>query len=343
METFPWASRLGLRFAAITLFIVTSYVIVLQRGGNLSRSLPRLWGPQISPSWVNVGSSSDGIDQHVQTLLDRLKLEVPRSLDDSGHSNAAGAWSRTNCLYTHEHLSFPWTQGENHSPAFAKVVSAYEDYHARCSRAAGDLSALVKSGRKPPCPYVLWRSPGVGIGNQLLSLMSTLLYAILTARVLLTTPSIASQGLCEPFLESSWFLPPEHFAWQELNKTTHLWQGHKVDCDSDEIINAKFGQSPIDFVATSSCSSGLRVLFCEEEMLKLEQSEWISLGGDQYWLPSLYYQKRFQPVLDALFPDGQVAKAMMRRFVHPNNVVWELIKQAYEKDMAPARHRVGKG
>ena len=48
------------------------------------------------------------------------------------------------------------------------------------------------------------------MGNQMLSVVSTFLYALLTGRVILVHEPPAMEGLfCEPFPGTSWILPPD--------------------------------------------------------------------------------------------------------------------------------------
>lgn len=51
------------------------------------------------------------------------------------------------------------------------------------------------------CRYILWSPMEAGLGNHMLSLVSTFLYALLTSRVLLIEPSPASIShlFCDPF------------------------------------------------------------------------------------------------------------------------------------------------
>lgn len=59
------------------------------------------------------------------------------------------------------------------------------------------------------CQYLfIQMDPGSGLGNRLLGIVSGFLYALITNRALLTDPNEdVWHLLCDPFYNSSWFLP----------------------------------------------------------------------------------------------------------------------------------------
>jgi xyloglucan fucosyltransferase len=91
----------------------------------------------------------------------------------------------------------------------------YEARHRRCGPSRPLFKEAVehlRSGHnaaRSECQYVVW-TPFNGLGNRMLSLGSTFLYALLTDRVLLVHAPQEFDGLfCEPFPGSSWIIPDD--------------------------------------------------------------------------------------------------------------------------------------
>ena len=96
------------------------------------------------------------------------------------------------------------------------ILEKYAAMHRYCTELEyDDLADMYAQKRKPRCRYVVW-SCTFGLGNKLMSLLSTFLYAILSQRILLIENPGWEHLFCEPFLGSRLqvgFLP-EIFALQ---------------------------------------------------------------------------------------------------------------------------------
>lgn len=279
------------------------------------------------------------VDAHVSALLEQLARPIAPSLQE--RNIESGADDVGSCAHRMEHSAYPWPP-HNASPAFRAVADAYERFHAKCTAAAGNLSELALSGRPPPCKYIFYSSAVInsgGLGNQLLALTSTLLYGILTSRVLLIgQETVPAPLLCEPFKGSRWRLPRD-----VPLESSHLPCGSDVEGDPSSVgsWNATLGRSVLVCLDTKHCSIGRSIPFCEADSKALEESDWLAVYSNQYFLPSLYHQERFLPLLRALFPDNRVSTALMRRFFHPRDSVWKQIKRAYADNMADQGYRIG--
>lgn len=327
-------------------------LLLLFLGAHYWLSWPRVFSSQGStqlaaPAFLVSTLLSEGIpkpapgepvDVRVSLLLEQLAARpivlgrTNRGLDPRGSGT---------CAHRLEHAAYPWPV-HNASPAFRTVADAYEKFHARCT-AAGNVSELLLKGRTPPCRYIIYTAAGAGggLGNQLLGLVSTLLYAMLTSRVLLldqTEWTLPAPLLCEPFEGSSWLLPK---GIPLQSSEFPCGTGPEGQAPSAGTYNATLGLSPVMCLDAKHCSNGRFILFCEADSKALEASHWLAIHSNQYFLPSFYYQGRFLPVLRALFPDNRVSTALMRRFVHPTDAVWAQIKKAYASDMADRGYRIG--
>ncbi|KAJ6429466.1 hypothetical protein OIU84_020979 [Salix udensis] len=112
--------------------------------------------------------------------------------------------------------SFLYRKISLHKPSSYLIsrLRSYEDLHKRCgpnTQSYNKALEQLKSGKKimglTDCNYIVWISFS-GLGNRILSLASTFLYALLTNRVLLVDQGKDMADLfCEPFPDKSWLLP----------------------------------------------------------------------------------------------------------------------------------------
>lgn len=85
------------------------------------------------------------------------------------------------------------------------------------------------------CKYLIW-TPANGLGNQIVSMAATFLYALLTNRVMLVRFGKDKQGIfCEPFLNSTWLLPETSPFWNENHVETYqsMIKKEKANCNSE--------------------------------------------------------------------------------------------------------------
>ncbi|KAH8522706.1 hypothetical protein H0E87_003378 [Populus deltoides] len=102
-----------------------------------------------------------------------------------------------------------------HKPSsyLASKLRKYEELHKRCgphtesyNRTLKELSSSHINGTTD-CNYVVW-TPANGLGNRIISMASSFLYAVLTNRVLLVDHGTDMANIfCEPFPNTSWLLP----------------------------------------------------------------------------------------------------------------------------------------
>ncbi|KAL3581850.1 hypothetical protein D5086_016182 [Populus alba] len=116
---------------------------------------------------------------------------------------------------TSRYSSFLYRKISLHKPSSYLIsrLRSYEDLHKRCgpnTQSYNKALEQLKSGNKiglTDCNYIVWISFS-GLGNRILSLASTFLYALLTNRVLLVDQGKdMADLLCDPFPDKSWLLP----------------------------------------------------------------------------------------------------------------------------------------
>lgn len=93
-------------------------------------------------------------------------------------------------------------------PFLKQMLERYAALHRRCTGLEyAELGTMYAGKKRPQCRYVVW-SCTFGLGNKLMSLVSTYLYAILSQRVLLIDSPGWEHLFCEPFPGSPWQVHP---------------------------------------------------------------------------------------------------------------------------------------
>lgn len=103
------------------------------------------------------------------------------------------------------------------SPAFTQAWDRYVMMHKACSHKKNFTHVFLHERDKTDdCNYLIVMEGGGGLGNKLLSLTSAFAYGLATDRVVLVESGKQFKDLlCDPFPESSWFLP-ENFPYENV-------------------------------------------------------------------------------------------------------------------------------
>ncbi|XP_065860482.1 galactoside 2-alpha-L-fucosyltransferase-like [Euphorbia lathyris] len=229
-------------------------------------------------------------------------------------------------------------------------LRAYEDLHKRCGPDTESYKKALEqlnSGQtidSVDCRYVVWISFS-GLGNRILSLASTFLYALLTNRVLLVDRGKDMSDLfCEPFPEKSWLLPLEFpfiDQFESFDQKSSLSYGNML---KNNVVNAS-AESILSYVyvhLVHDYDDHDKLFFCDEDQSLLAKVPWLIVKSDNYFVPSLFLLSSFEQDLDRLFPEkGTVFHHLGRYLFHPSNVVWGLITRYYQTYLAKADERIG--
>lgn len=252
-------------------------------------------------------------------------------------------WSRTERKLYHR------ANKRQSSTAFVERVREYTEMHARCTNPVKDWNAFYLNhsagleGRTDlsDCYYLLWMPPTyAGLGNRLLSLVSTFVYALLTNRAILLGPSTAvAQLLCNPFHESSWFISSSGFRTMYFNILK--WQP-KVGAFADRVEQGtkwdkKAAYADLRFRYTEQDWR----FFCEDEQRRVKEAKFVGLHTDEYTVPGYYLVPTFESALKKLFPDGLVFMHTGRYLLHPVNFLWSRITRTHHAYLARHQRLVG--
>ncbi|XP_024529670.1 fucosyltransferase 2-like [Selaginella moellendorffii] len=225
------------------------------------------------------------------------------------------------------------------STSLARRLRSYEDLHARC--APNHPQSWDRRGNltTSECKFVVWINFS-GLGNKMVSIAATFLYALLTDRVLLIDPGEDMANLfCEPFPRSSWLVSREILNKFALGDPKPKFDHRFCADDLDRVLGSHLS---IDIISETSLGENF---FCERQQRALgDRVAWLSIRSSQYYAPSLYAVPRFKAELDCLFPAEQetvVFHHLGRYLFSPSNSVWDQASRFYKASMADSSKLIG--
>ena len=242
------------------------------------------------------------------------------------------------------------------SPYLAQKLRKYEAYHKKCGPGTKRYRRAVKqlkSGRNADhseCKYVVW-FPCNGLGNRMLTIASTYLYALLTDRVLLTHVAPEQEGLfCEPFPGSSWVLPgdfpennPHKLHIGAPESYANMLKSGAVRNDGDPSGVPASSLPPYVYLHVEQFQLKLSDnVFCDEDQAVLAKFNWMVLKSDSYFAPALFLTPMFEAELARMFPRKEAVFHHLGRYLfHPTNRVWGIISRYYEAYLARVDEKIG--
>ncbi|CAA6668928.1 unnamed protein product [Spirodela intermedia] len=245
--------------------------------------------------------------------------------------------------------SAPYRRESPYKPSadLVKSLRRYEALHKSCgpqTEAFEKSMLLLKNPHGGPsrCKYLVW-TPENGLGNRMLSLASTFLYALLSDRVLLIDRGKDLDSLfCEPFPGSSWLLPPDFpLKFRAIFNKTHPHRfGNMLRSRS---ISDDVPQPAMVYAHLShDYDDQDKRFYCEADQMLLHEVPWMVLRSDQYFVPALFLLPSFERRLHQLFPQKEAIFHHLGRYLfHPSNPVWDLIISYFEANLAGATETLG--
>lgn len=261
----------------------------------------------------------------------------------------AAGFNEESCVSRHQSLLYGKASPYNPSSYLIFRLRRYETLHKRCGPHTESYNKSVKQlqsdhGNGMDCKYIvhLWM-PHSGLGNRLLGLASSFLYALLTNRVLLIGQELKMADLlCEPFPETTWALPsdfPIKDQFESFNQESHQCYGNmlksKSTCTS-AVPSFMYLHLIYDY------NDYDKHFFCDQDQNGMKKVPWLILRSDQYFIPSLFLIPSFEEELRKLFPQREAVFHHLSRYLfHPSNHVWGLVTRYYQAYLAKADERIG--
>lgn len=241
------------------------------------------------------------------------------------------------------HSSF-YRKPSPHKPSqyLLSKLRSYEMLHKRCGpgteafkRATEQLGHDTRSCGE--CRYIVWVAVH-GLGNRIVSLVSTFLYALLTERVLLVDQRTDMKYLfCEPFPGTSWLLPVDFPLMGQLDSSRCYGTMLKTDA-----INTGTIPSYLYLYLIHDYEDHDKMFFCERDQNLIRQVPWLVFNANLYFIPSLWLIPSYQTELNKLFPQRDTVFHHLGRYLfHPTNKVWGMITRSYNTYLSRADETLG--
>ncbi|CAN8293630.1 unnamed protein product [Cochlearia groenlandica] len=214
-------------------------------------------------------------------------------------------------------------------------LRSYEKLHKRCGpgtkgykKATKNLGVDDASKSVGGCQYVVW-VPNYGLGNRIISLVSTFLYGLLTERVTLVDQRKGiSNFFCEPFPGTSWLLPRDFPLMNQMLK--------------NRVINSTTIPSHLYRYLNGDYSDQDKMFFCEDDQALIRKVPWLFVKSNLYFVPSLWMIPTFQDELMKLFPQKDTVFHHLSRYLfHPTNQVWSMVTSSYNAYLSKADEILG--
>ncbi|WCJ39207.1 fucosyltransferase 2 [Euphorbia peplus] len=263
-------------------------------------------------------------------------------------SNSTEDKDKRSCLSRYESILYRKPSPRKPSLYLLSKLRKYEHHHKLCgpnTRAYNQSLRRLKTKHKTSsaaCKYIVW-VPANGLGNRMISMASTFLYALLTNRVLLVDHGADMYDLfCEPFPNTSWLLPHNFPLKNHLGMRYTKSFGTMV---KQGIINASTSHSPSYLYVNLDHSNyhlDKKLFYCEKTESLLENVTWLMMLSDQYFAPYFFLSRFYGEEVSKMFPDkDSVFHHLGSYLFNPTNQVWGLITRYYDAYLAKSDQRVG--
>ncbi|XP_078435689.1 putative fucosyltransferase 8 [Wolffia australiana] len=236
-----------------------------------------------------------------------------------------------NCLSRYQSKFYLKDSHHIPSPDLLKSLRRYEELHKNCGPLSPNFKKnlfLLQSSsheKQSKCKYLVW-TPENGLGNQMISLASAFLYALLSDRVLLIDRGKDLHNLfCEPFPSSSWLLPLDFTLKfrSVFNKTHPARYGN--------ILRRRTNPPMVYAHLSHDYEDEDKRFYCEKDQAQLNRFPWMVLKSDQYFVPALFLIPDYYQRLHRLFPEKETIFHLLARYLfHPGNSVWSLIRAQFQ-------------
>ncbi|KAG6495860.1 hypothetical protein ZIOFF_043689 [Zingiber officinale] len=268
---------------------------------------------------------------------------TPRDDDDDDKllgGLLSGDFDESSCLSRYHAVSYWKNPSRPPSPHLAAKLRRYEALHKRCGpgtelfeKAIHHLNSSNHTAGKPTtdCNYVVW-VPSDGLGNRIIALVSTFLYALLNDKILLLHLTDDFHDLlCEPFPGTSWSLPQDFPVGDLLN----------IYADPPWTLSNPQNAPYLYLHLTHDQRFSAHGFFCEDSQLLLRSFQWLLLRSNQYFVPALFRSSVYEKELKLMFSDADVFYHLGRYLLHPTNSVWGYITRYYHAYLADAEQIIG--
>ncbi|KAL2643797.1 hypothetical protein R1flu_011384 [Riccia fluitans] len=248
------------------------------------------------------------------------------------------------------------------NPVWEEVLQEYTKLHRTCTRKVGNFTEyFLSKNESTGCRFAVTDvTPLSGLGNKILVTISSIMYAILTQRVILvSTKNLIPSYTCEPFPGSTWTLDADQFPlpavnfsasdpWKEDKEYLKLIDQIGIDMSRGKNLTTSFSPpgSPAS-IAYSVTAVGrwgwqpVARFYCRSQQEFFSRVPWVYFTGCIYTLPKLFVAPIFRPTLEALFPYRLASTWILRSLMLPSDAVWDRVRRIDRTYLQDADRRVG--
>lgn len=188
-----------------------------------------------------------------------------------------------------------------------------------------------------------------GLGNRMLSLASTFLYALLTNRVLLVELTAEMRDVfCEPFRNSSWQLPPNFpiknllLKYKKDSPESYTVMLKNKNITGDVNVPPKSLPSLVFFNAVATNWNMENHIFCDDHQRILQKFNWMVVKSDGYYAAALFLLPMYRNELRRLFPEKESVFHHLGRYLfQPANPVWNIIERFFKTYLINRDKKIG--
>lgn len=190
----------------------------------------------------------------------------------------------------------------------------------------------LEEGKPTVCRYIMMAPMKMGLGNQVLSVLAALTYALLTDRILYLEPrnNPMLDLFCEPFQNT----PP----WSLQHR--HILGGPEMDAPArfnySFRINDKVNLSePVPVVLQFHVHHrvDMQRYFCSRFHLWASNASALLMTSNMWWVPVLMFVPHMRAQLRTLFPANHIFSTLAQLLLRPNNRVWKLTLEGLQKHL----------
>ncbi|PJF17112.1 hypothetical protein PSACC_03063 [Paramicrosporidium saccamoebae] len=209
------------------------------------------------------------------------------------------------------------------------AMQRYEKIHsigANGEMLAAEMYRYVEDDNVIDHRYIIYTpvSSTCGLGNRLLSLLSTYLLALLTDRTLIVHFSDYDIDtlFCNPFPKSKWSMP-DTIKWGKIRSTMYNEPQPAVE------VTSKMLRKMVRLVLSqSSKQSTVQLLACGGDLMeRWKNVQILHISGNHYFLPLLFANPTYTKILQGWFPDGNVASTLFSYLFHPRDYIIDEVSQ----------------
>ncbi|XP_013601473.1 PREDICTED: probable fucosyltransferase 8 [Brassica oleracea var. oleracea] len=256
------------------------------------------------------------------------------------------------CLSRYHQSSLRKPSPYKPSSYLVSKLRRYEKLHKRCGpgteaykRATEQLDENQVRSSDKECRYVVWVATEYGLGNRIISMASSFLYALLTERIILVDQRKDINDIfCEPFPGTSWLLPLDFPLIGQIDSYNTDYSRCYGTMLKNHAINSTTTIPPLHLYLhlLHDYRAEDKTFYCQENQAFIKNVPWLVVKANIYFVPSLWLIPSFQTKLIKLFPQKDtVFHHLSRYLLHPTNQVWGMVTRSYNAYLSKADEILG--